>query len=108
MSARPSPDGSRVVYLAGPDISPLPFVVPLDMFSVETTGGGSPIQLTTDGLLRRSSDFRVNPEGTHVVYVRSVLNEPDELNSVSIDGGVPTRLNGDLVSGAIEEFDFAA
>jgi Tol biopolymer transport system component len=92
-----SPDGTRVLYRADQFADEV-----FELFSVASIGG-TPVRL--NGPLVANGDvlqqgLQFGPNGSRVLY-RADQNTDDvvELFSVSSLGGVPVRLNGDLVAG---------
>ena len=90
-----SPDGSNVVYLADQmDNVVEVFSVPIEGGTVITLNGA----LTTDGFGGDVQDFKISPDGTHVVYLADQITDGFiELFSVPINGGTAVRLNLSLI-----------
>jgi Tol biopolymer transport system component len=95
-----SPDGSTVVYSAqSPSGS-------TELFSVPIGGGTATIlnaPMASGGNIIATSSwrgFKISPDSSLVVYLADQDdNDVQELYSVPIDGGTPTKLNGPLTAG---------
>jgi Tol biopolymer transport system component len=100
---RVSSDSTRVVYAAEQDTDDL-----LDLYSVPIEGGvvtrlGGPVARQALDVFSAESRFRITPDGTRVVFVidstDNLLDDPVELYSVPIGGGVATKLSGPMEEG---------
>jgi Tol biopolymer transport system component len=96
-----SPDGSRVIYRARPEISGID-----DLYSVLVCGG-TPVKLNdaaiiTDGI---ANGPIVTPDSQRVIYCARRNNSIFNLYSVAIGGGSSIQLNGPLVTGG-RVFDY--
>ena len=103
-----SPDGSRVVYRADQDTDGI-----AELYSVSISGG-TPTKLNgtmvSGGNVDSDNTYKITPDGTKVVYIADQdTDEDDEIYSVSILGGTPTKLNGTLVSGGdVDTFNISS
>ena len=94
-----SSDSKRVVYVADQDTNDV-----VELYSVPISGG--PLTKLNANLVAGgdvtffSPDFQISPDSQRVIYEADQdTNDVNELYSVSIDGGTPVKLNGNLVTG---------
>lgn len=90
---RISPDGERLVYVAGTG--------GWELFSLPLGGGGDPVELSGGPAQGLFWDLVISPDGERVIYLSNHdTAEEIELFSAPIDGSAPAvRLNGPLVPG---------
>ena len=92
-----SPDGSRVLYIADQDI-----VDVLEIYSVPSIGG-VPVKLNAElvaGGEVENEGLQFSPDGSHVLYnADQDTDDVFEIYSVPSVGGVPVKLNAELVAG---------
>jgi hypothetical protein len=90
-----SPDGQTVVYRVQSNDSHQTRI-----FAVDINGTTAPIELSnfdTSIILSTINHFTISPDGGSVVFTfQKDSNNWDELYSIPIGGGVPTRLNSDF------------
>jgi len=88
-----SPDSSRVVYADGNSNG-------VDLFSVPV-GGGERVRLNQVGTVLPEDGYRISPVGPTVVF-RSDEEAAGvyELYRTPVEGGIPVKVNGTLVSGS--------
>ena len=98
-----SPDGSRVVYGADPEISGV-----ASLFSVPVAGGSATILVdSVEGIDRRF--LAISSDGAHAVFIRREANGARELFSVPVLGGAEVKLNPPFSSDrSVEAFAMAA
>ncbi len=103
-----APDGSRVVYLADQGIDGVD-----ELYSVPTNGGqwtklnGPLVSGGSVWNASRQKHFQITPDSAHVVYLADQdTDEKVEIYSVSIIGGIPTKLNGILPPGGDVDSSF--
>ena len=82
-----SPDGSRVVYGADPEIRSID-----GLFSVPTAGGAV-TPLIEDVDITAREFLAISSDGGRVVYVRRGTNGAEELFSIPVLGGAEVKLN---------------
>jgi Tol biopolymer transport system component len=95
-----SPDGTRVVYRADQAANNF-----FEIFAVEIFGGAE-IRLNAPSGVFSVESFQISPDGTRVVYRQANVIPPlpggiridIAINSTSIGGGVPVRINGAYTS----------
>jgi len=97
-----SPNGNRIVYRADQHTNDV-----FELYSVPSAGGDV---IKLNGLLPTGggviqTQYPISPDGTQILYIADQDTDGvAELYSVSIAGGVQTKLNGPLVTGGDVSF----